>query len=52
MHIGIAALVRPRIASSENCSTHIQYIVVTLDVSHSEMSLLKLVASENLRVGT
>ena len=36
---------RPRIGTSGKCSTHIWYIVVTLEVSHTEMSWLKLVTS-------
>ena len=34
----------PRIGTSGECSTHMYHMAVTFEVSHSEMSALKLVA--------
>ena len=42
--VSTGALARPRIGTSGKCSTHMYDIVVTVEVSHSEMSRLKLVA--------
>ena len=48
LHVGTGASARLRIGISGKCSTHMWSIVVTLEVSHNEMSWLNLVASENL----
>ena len=43
--VSTGASARPRIGTIGKCSTHIEPIVVTFEVSHTEMSRLKLVAS-------
>ena len=41
-------MARPRIGTTGNCGTHMAFVFVTLEVSHSNISLLKLGADRNL----
>ena len=43
--VGTGASARPSIGITTRCHTHMPYIVVTLEVSHPEMSWSKLIAN-------